>query len=267
MEKEILELFSYLGMVLVAFAAFFFPLARIFPARPGQSFLRRDMITDLFYWFGIAPISYPISKYLMSFLLRHFFDASTAEAIVISGVPPLNELPLWLQFLILALGVDVIQYWLHRLFHKSWLWRLHAIHHSSRNVDWLSSTRWHPLNTIFYVTLILALARLCGFDPRVFGWFVMFYSFNGALVHANLNWTYGPLRYVIASPIFHRWHHTSPREGGEKNFAPNFSFLDVIFGTFYMPQGARPETFGVLDDAPPEGFFAQLWYPFRKRSF
>ena len=85
-----------------------------------------------------------------------------------------------------------------------------------------------------------------------------------AMVHANLNWTFGPLRYVLASPVFHRWHHTSEEEGLDKNFASTFPFLDLLFGTFYMPAGRRPEVYGTNDKAVPIGFVGQTVYPFKK---
>jgi sterol desaturase/sphingolipid hydroxylase (fatty acid hydroxylase superfamily) len=100
-----------------------------------------------------------------------------------------------------------------------------------------------------------------GFSPLVFVILGPINVLFSSLVHANLNWTYGPFRYVIASPVFHRWHHTSQEEGRDKNFAPTFPFLDVIFGTFYMPKGKLPETFGV-DDPVPDDFIGQLKYPF-----
>src|SRR5262249_44765859 len=62
---------------------------------------------------------------------------------------------------------------------------------------------------------------------------------------------------------FHRWHHTSPSEGGNANFAPLFSAWDVLFGTFYMPQGETPAHYGVDDPTFPQGFLGQLAYPFR----
>jgi sterol desaturase/sphingolipid hydroxylase (fatty acid hydroxylase superfamily) len=83
-------------------------------------------------------------------------------------------------------------------------------------------------------------------------------------VHANLKWTLGPFRYVIAGPVFHRWHHTRAEQGGEKNFASTFPALDLIFGTFYMPKQTLPEAYGVADKAFPPGFGAQMIYPFRQ---
>jgi hypothetical protein len=86
------------------------------------------------------------------------------------------------------------------------------------------------------------------------------------MVHANLNWTFGPLRYLLASPVFHRWHHTLEGEGLNKNFAPTFPFLDLIFGTFYMPPGKLPEQFGNGEPDFPEGFLGQLIYPLMKKK-
>jgi hypothetical protein len=86
------------------------------------------------------------------------------------------------------------------------------------------------------------------------------------VVHANLNWTFGPLRFVFASPVFHRWHHTTLEEGLNKNFAPTFPFLDLVFGTFYMPPGKLPEQFGNGESDFPEDFWGQFCYPFRKSS-
>jgi sterol desaturase/sphingolipid hydroxylase (fatty acid hydroxylase superfamily) len=68
---------------------------------------------------------------------------------------------------------------------------------------------------------------------------------------------------VLASPVFHRWHHVDEDpEAHDKNFAPTFPILDVIFGTFHMPKGVRPQGFGV-EGAPSAGYLAQLAYPFK----
>jgi sterol desaturase/sphingolipid hydroxylase (fatty acid hydroxylase superfamily) len=70
---------------------------------------------------------------------------------------------------------------------------------------------------------------------------------------------------VIATPVFHRWHHTAAERGGEKNFAATFPLLDLMFGTFYMPKGELPDSYGIADKEFPAGFGAQLAYPFKSR--
>ena len=69
---------------------------------------------------------------------------------------------------------------------------------------------------------------------------------------------------MIASPTFHRWHHTCEQEGLDKNFAGLFAFLDLLFGTFYMPPGRQPERFGLAGQQIPKTVLGQLAYPFRR---
>jgi sterol desaturase/sphingolipid hydroxylase (fatty acid hydroxylase superfamily) len=69
---------------------------------------------------------------------------------------------------------------------------------------------------------------------------------------------------VLATPVFHRWHHTSLEEGGNTNFAGTFPLWDVLFGTFRMPEDELPRDYGVDDEqAVPTGIAGQLAHPFR----
>jgi hypothetical protein len=54
------------------------------------------------------------------------------------------------------------------------------------------------------------------------------------------------------------------KAGRDKNFAPTFPILDLIFGTFYMPLRRLPANFGTGENEVPAGFWGQIWYPFRK---
>ncbi len=118
----------------------------------------------------------------------------------------------------------------------------------------------HPVNYIAYSTSVAVLIQLMGFSPLVFIVLAPINFVHAALVHANLNWTFGPFRYVLASPVFHRWHHVSDPAVRDKNFAPTFPILDVLFGTFYMPAGQLPKDYGV--EGVPGNFIGQMLYPF-----
>ena len=106
---------------------------------------------------------------------------------------------------------------------------------------------------------------LLGFPPGVLAGYVPFLTLYALLLHANVSWDFGPLRLVLASPAFHRWHHTTEAEGLDKNFAGLFPFLDLGFGSLYLPRGRRPERFGLLGDVIPQSLWSQLAYPFRRR--
>ena len=77
---------------------------------------------------------------------------------------------------------------------------------------------------------------------------------------------FGKLGWLIASPKFHRWHHTSEEEGLDKNFSGLFPWIDMLFNTYYMPKDSLPRRFGLKDDHVPDGFWRQLLYPFQHVS-
>jgi sterol desaturase/sphingolipid hydroxylase (fatty acid hydroxylase superfamily) len=75
---------------------------------------------------------------------------------------------LWWQLPIVFVLADFLSYWQHRFFHRAALWPIHAAHHSSREVDWLSSGRFHPLNEIGAQLLYVAPLLALGFHPFTF---------------------------------------------------------------------------------------------------
>ena len=243
--------------VSIALAAVFTVLSFFWACNPGQPWWRkRELVTDLCYWF-IIPL---FARYLRIGLLvmgaAFLFNITTAEGLVEfydDGHGPLAQLPLWLQAGIFLAGSDVMMYWIHRTFHRPVLWKYHAVHHSSEDLDWISAARFHPVNIFLGSVAVDVVLLLAGISPNVLVFLGPFTIAHSAFVHANLNWTLGPFRYVLAGPVFHRWHHTTAEQGGEKNFASTFPVLDLIFGTFYMPEQTLPEAYGVADKGLPAG--------------
>ena len=227
-----------------------------------QPFWRRDLKVDLVYWF-LAPLLY---GYIALVLRSYAVDYAHLDQMAAYIGRSVADLPILVQAAIILFITDLVQYWGHRLFHRNPLWRFHSIHHAPEQVDWLTSVRMHPINFILYSTLINVIISLAGFDPRAVIALLPFNTFFGFLVHANLNWTFGPFRYVIASPVFHRWHHTHTDQGGDKNFAPTFPVLDLLFGTFYMPKDRRPSVFGISGRAVPNRLLGQLLHPLLRRA-
>ena len=164
---------------------------------------------------------------------------------------------------IFLIGEDFILYWTHRLFHGKRLWNYHAVHHSSEELEWISAARFHPVN-LFLRHASPPTSSCCslGISPNVFVVLGPFTIAHSAFVHANLDWTLGPFKYVIATPVFHRWHHTAADRGGEKNFAATFPVLDLIFGTFYMPAGELPDQLRDRRSRISDELPGQLVHPF-----
>ncbi len=250
----------------LALAAAFTALTWFWACNPGRQWWRkRDLVTDLCYWFFIPVITRFLRIGLLIAAAAIVFKITTASGLIAfyeNGHGPLAALPLLAQGVIFLIGEDIILYWTHRWFHGARMWKYHAVHHSSEELEWISAARFHPVNLFLGSVAADVIMLFAGISPNVFIVLGPLTTAHSAFVHANLDWTLGPFKYVIASPVFHRWHHTAPERGGEKNFAATFPVLDLMFGTFYMPKGELPDRYGIADRSFPEGFGAQLVHPF-----
>jgi sterol desaturase/sphingolipid hydroxylase (fatty acid hydroxylase superfamily) len=236
---------------------------------PGKAWWRnRGLLLDIGYCVTLQCLAPYLRIGLMiaiATLCMAFVSAQQLDDYIHKGGGLFAAYPFWWQAAFYLLLSDFLLYWSHRLFHGAHLWRYHAIHHSAEDVDWTTAYRFHPLNICFGTYLVDILMLYIGVAPSVLLALAPFQTITALFVHANLNWTFGPLKYVVATPVFHRWHHTMPDEGGNSNFAPMFALWDVLFGTFYMPPEKLPAHYGVDDPDFPSGFFGQLVFPFRRR--
>jgi sterol desaturase/sphingolipid hydroxylase (fatty acid hydroxylase superfamily) len=246
-------------VLLGACALVFGGLARVFPCNPEHpAFVSKAIGADLVYCLfgGLYAALTPMLAAALAALPWRVEPPDLTLGFV-------ARQPLWLQFALFLIVTDFAQYWLHRLFHGRRLWPFHAIHHGAPQVNWTTTFRVHPVNYLAVSLLLALLSRLLGVSAVAVLLAAPVFFFSGALTHANLDWTFGPLRTVIASPVFHRWHHADEAGCRDRNFAPMFPLWDVLFGTFHMPSGRRPAAFGV--EGLPRGLAAQLAYPFRPK--
>jgi sterol desaturase/sphingolipid hydroxylase (fatty acid hydroxylase superfamily) len=269
---DVISLVTDVWVALLPWALGFFIvfsiLAKYFACNPGQPLWRDDGTTDLVYFFVMPILNRYIEVLILITGMSLIFHGESQESLqhyMNDGFGPLSTLPIWVQATSVFIISDFMLYWTHRWFHSKKMWRFHAIHHSTLHVDWLSTYRFHPINTWLSFTLVDASMLLVGFSPLAIASMASVNMIYSALVHANLNWTFGPFKYVFVSPVFHRWHHTSQQEGMDKNFAPTFPLIDVMFGTFYMPEGKLPESYGVPGSNIPKDFTGQMLWPFKQR--
>ena len=262
LEQTLLTLWHVLPW-LAGLGVVFALLSRISPCNEGKPWWKKQgLFTDLSYWIFV-PI---FSRYLriwatvcLTLWLFHITDGQKISEFYAHGHGALSSLPLWAQAIFYLVATDFALYWIHRAFHFGTLWKYHSIHHAPEQVDWISAARFHPVNLMLGTVAVDVVALLCGISPDIFLVIGPFNTVTSCLVHANLNWRFGRLRYVFASPVFHRWHHAAAI--CNKNFAGTFSLWDVMFGTYYLPNGILPENYGIGDKDMPDGLFAQMAYP------
>lgn len=247
--------------ILIPIALLFVVLEFVRPARLQPRF-RRGWIADAFY----VPLHY---------LIRVAVNVTIASLLAEAGrgfLPArathlLAGRPLWLQALVLIFVLDLFFYGMHRLKHRwTWWWRLHETHHSSPQLDWLASARFHPFEKLLdRVVFLLPLTVLGPSEAAIVVWSAADVFF-GIMNHANVRLRLGPLIYVLVGPEMHRWHHArDPLEAG-CNYGNNLSIFDWIFGTARVP-AHDPAAFGIEDDGYPYGsLFRQTLYAFRKKA-
>ena len=261
---------TFLGVLitLIALSVIFFVVERI--AGRGrnreQPVFRRGWFTDVVYWFATILLTKPFTRLLIFLPLSVLLltQVTSLEALKLgayTGYGPLSRQPVWLQAIQIYLLVDLCGYWTHRLFHGGNWWPFHAVHHSSEDLDWLGSLRVHPVNDLVNKLAQASPVLLMGYNPTVTLSTAPVLTFYAIFIHANVNWDFGPLRCVIATPVFHRWHHSRDCEAWDKNFAGLLPFWDILFGTYYMPKDRYPENFGICEPMP-KGYLGQLVEPF-----
>ncbi len=261
---DLLRLCAWLVLLLVIFA----PVERLWPLH-RQKLFRKNFGSDLVYYFlsGFAP------KLLL--ILPLSLVAAGVHRLAAGGLYPwVAAMPAGIRFLA-ATGVGEIGfYWGHRWSHEiPLLWRFHSLHHSAEEIDWLVSSRAHPIDMVF--------TRLCGLVPMyllglaqpmgnsvdlVPVLVTLAGTVWGFFIHANVNWRFGWLERIVSSPHFHHWHHTN--DGPEcinKNYAPMLPWVDQMFGTLYLPKRAWPLKYGTDTQLAPS-VAGQLLEPLAPRA-
>jgi sterol desaturase/sphingolipid hydroxylase (fatty acid hydroxylase superfamily) len=251
---------DYFVLELLVLGIVFIPLERLFPLR-SQRIFRSGWQTDLKHFF----VSHA-GVQLLSFASMVPAQAVFAWTVQIGFQNRVAGQPLWLQFIEIVLVVDLMTYWVHRVFHAvPWLWHFHAIHHSSRQMDWLAGSRMHLVDVLVTRAAAFIPVFVLGFAPPALYAYLVFASFHAVFIHSNLSWRWPVLRWMIATPEFHHWHHTSDEEGIDRNFAAFLPLWDVLFRTAHLPRH-WPKNYGTVKFQPPETWLGQLAYPFRRKG-
>lgn len=241
-------------------AAIFVPLERAFALRREQGAFRRGWLTDTQYFFA----SHVLAQVMSVAVLAPAVAVGEALAVPQAQVA-VRSLPEVVQFAAAVLVADLAQYGVHRAFHAvPALWRFHKVHHSVEVMDWLAGSRLHLVDVIVTRGLVLLPLVVLGFDTAAVYAYLALVSFHAVFIHANFAPRWGWLERWIAMPRFHHWHHGAEAEARDVNFAVHLPMIDRWFGTYHMPDGRWPQSYGLAGERAPEGWVRQLVWPLRK---
>ncbi|MEO6687897.1 MAG: sterol desaturase family protein, partial [Dokdonella sp.] len=137
----------------------FVVIEKMFPLYKGQAVFRHEWQTDLKH-FAVNHFLVGLILLTVNFAIHHAFGwlVNHDFQLAIQGI--------WFvpQLLLCILVADLSQYWTHRAYHEvPFLWKFHAVHHSTKTMDWLAGSRQHVLEIIVTRVLVLAPLFVLGF--------------------------------------------------------------------------------------------------------
>ena len=255
------------GLIIISLVVWTLELS--FPWRKNQKILRKDFWLDLFYMFfnfflfsifidGFYKIINKASYNLLS------LNADSISLFKLSNFSPI------IQLVIFFVILDFFQWITHVLLHKyPFLWKFHKVHHSVKEMGFAAHLRYHWMENILYKPLkVLAIMLIGGFEPEQ-AFIIHFLAITiGHLNHANINLSYGPLKYIFNNPVMHLYHHAYSVPNKFKtgvNFAISLSVWDYMFKTNYIPNAEGNIKLGYEGDSRmSKDFIGQLFYGFKK---
>jgi sterol desaturase/sphingolipid hydroxylase (fatty acid hydroxylase superfamily) len=146
------------------------------------------------------------------------------------------QLPLWFEYMLAFLLLDLFIYVQHVMSHKvPMLWAFHKVHHADRDIDVTTGLRFHPVEIVFSMLYKLICVVLLGPAATVVILFEI--VLNGAALfnHANVALPVSMdkrLRKVIVTPDFHRVHHSVENKETDSNYGFFLSVWDKLFHTY-----------------------------------
>jgi sterol desaturase/sphingolipid hydroxylase (fatty acid hydroxylase superfamily) len=209
-----------------------------------------------------------ISRVMAVFGIVSYFTFGPAVARVVADLSPFG--------LTVAVFVlfDFAQYWSHRIFHRTALWSLHAVHHSAEVLTPLTTYRVHPLaglimaafhSAVLGVGMGLAVGSLApdmGF-VEIAGTNALVVLVNATIVnlhHSQMNVSFGPIiERVLISPAQHQTHHSRDPRHFNRNYGNVLAIWDWMFGTLYLVREKEELRFGVDGDAHAALRTQRLW--------
>ena len=255
------------GLIIISLVIW--SLEVLFPWRKEQKFFRKDFWLDGFYmFFNFFLFSIAISG--IYDLLEHLFYSVglNPKSFVFVNI---LDFPLAIQLLVFFVILDFVQWVTHILLHKIPLfWQFHKIHHSVKEMGFAAHLRYHWMENILYKPLkTFGVMLLGGFEPEQ-AYIVHFIAVAiGHLNHANIKFSWGPLKYLLNNPIMHLHHHAYALPKGKfgVNFGISLSLWDYLFNTHHVPDSDGSIKIGFPgDEKLPNSFLKQLLYGFKKTN-
>jgi sterol desaturase/sphingolipid hydroxylase (fatty acid hydroxylase superfamily) len=174
---------------LILVSVFFMLLEWYTPWRKKQSRFRKDFWLDAFYmFFNFFLFSLIIYNAASDVVVNFFNDAFLSiSGYDLQGNNPMRLWPMWAILITGFVIRDFIQWWVHRLLHRSdRLWEYHKVHHSVEEMGFAAHLRYHWMETIVYRAIEYIPLALLGIGLYDFFIIHIFALMVGHYNHSNI---------------------------------------------------------------------------------
>ena len=239
----------------------FSPIEVLWPAYPKQSVFRPEWLLDVVYFLSThLPIR--ITTFLILLPATQLTHVLGNEGLQ----QAMGSLPWLVQFFLAVLVADLAEYWIHRALHEvPWLWRFHAIHHSSKALDWIAGSRAHIVDDLIIRGLML-IPMMFIFSQSIITAYLLFVTIHATWAHTN----FGP----TSSGSSRAWSCrgsttgiTRRRRKPSTRTTPSTSRGSTSSSgpTTSRRRAGRRRT-ACTTSRYPAGFWGQTFYPFTRRK-
>ncbi len=225
------------------FTAIIFAVFMAWEALAPRRALSQNMVWRWMNNFTLSALTWYISVVLGTWFLLWLAGQVTALNIGLLQQSGASMVTIFFVFLLLT---QFVSYWLHRAFHHySWLWPIHAVHHSDVDVDISTSYRHHPLEPLIGLPIAGPVVLILGAPMEVVAAYRLFEVAATVFSHSNIRIPQGlekVLRWLILTPDFHRLHHCSQPHFTNSNYGSLVPWFDYLLGTARQRPYAEQET-------------------------
>ncbi len=81
----------------------------------------------------------------------------------------------------------------------------------------------------------MLLLYLVGASQAALDIYVTIADLQAIAIHSNLGFSWGFLKYLIVTPQYHHWHHSSEQPAIDTNYAAHTPLFGRLFCTYDMP--------------------------------
>ena len=209
------------------------------PSRLHRPWFETDLL-----WYLVAAVAAGLSTFILRPILVRLAIPGLSTVV--------GSLPSPVALIVAVVVFDGVFFAVHVGLHRSdTLWNFHKVHHSSRHLDFLATTRTHAFEHLLRNVPAQLVLFAFGFAPETIATSILVLGGFGVLNHSNLRLPLARVEGLFITPRLHRVHHVPVTS--LNNYATIFTFWDRAFGSLRQvdtPTGAILGVPGEVDTYP-----------------